>query len=68
MNVNSFNCPTFRVENQKHRLIATFNDARDALECATLGRKPRLLYRHNRPQNNCEGNYALIGVYPAVAA
>jgi len=60
---NSFTCARFRVESERCRLIAKFDDARDALECATRGRKPRLLYRHNRPAGTCEGNYELINIY-----
>jgi hypothetical protein len=63
INGNSFFCARFRVESEKHRLIAKFDDARDAFDCATRGRKPRLLYRHNRPAGNCEGNYELINIY-----
>ena len=55
---NSFTALAYRVETAGHRLVKTFDNLADAIECASIGR--RLLYRHNRPAGGTEGNYTLI--------
>ena len=55
---NSFTAPAYRVETENHRLVKTFDNLKDALDCASKGR--RLLYRHNRPAGGTEGNYTLL--------
>lgn len=57
---NSFTAPAYRVETEQHRLVKTFDNLQDARECASEGRKRRLIYRHNRPANGTEGNYTLL--------
>ena len=57
---NSFTSPAYRVETADHRLIKHFDNLADALDCASKGRKQRLIYRHNRPSGGTEGNYTLL--------
>jgi hypothetical protein len=57
---NNFNAPAYRVETAGHRLIKTFDNLADALDCASKGQKQRLIYRHNRPSGTTEGNYTLL--------
>jgi hypothetical protein len=59
-NANSFTAPAYRVETTTFRLIGTFEDRQDAIDCAARGRTPRLVYRHNRPAGGTEGNYTLL--------
>jgi len=56
-NQNSFTAPKYRVEMDTARLIGVFESESEAKKCADKSYR-RVILKHNRPANGCEGNYS----------